>query len=216
MSYIRKIKKRQTIKDLKFKNVFQYYYYIQSKKLKIQTKSFQLFIRKEWSESSDCKKTLYTLLFFKECKIDYHLLNYNEFGKLVGWNTPINSAYILFRSNFKEYYFSDNYNNRIGNKPKKYTIKINSLADLNHASTSIKYIKKLPPSLSRNEHYLNSTTAYFTQYKKMCQECQSIWKNQVSEEQKRILWKRVKELKLGFSNKVEKEIKNLDELDTLL
>ncbi|CDO96433.1 unnamed protein product [Kluyveromyces dobzhanskii CBS 2104] len=199
-------KKSFKLLDQRPMDVFQYYMQLQIDRLNIyvDSKDYRRHIplvkriRTEWESLSMTKRRVYHALFFKFNKLDLNKLANEELARYLAMPCPITSAYLLFRSKYKLQF------NQLWEQ--KY---MKSQATWSQGPT---YLERHTPSLKITRHSnfkLDYMLNAHLRYQEMCKSCKKVWKDQVTDEQKQLLYNKVKSSKMEFNAQMQTERKEL-------
>ncbi|SCW02428.1 LAFE_0F06216g1_1 [Lachancea fermentati] len=195
--------------------VFHYYYQLQLKDLhKMSTgdeilefanrnNAFKRHIRKEWDSLSISRKRVYHCLYFHFARINYGKMSYEELAKRLEIPIPVSSEYLLFRNSFKAKF------DALWEESQK---RNRSLEGKSLQLRSRSFGKFKVTRIYKKDAELEDYNDYNRRFRNMCKECRLMWKEQVTEEQKIEITKKLKDARNNFLNRMDNEIKALDAL----
>lgn len=187
-------------------DVFQYYLQLQIDRLNIiaDYKDHRSHIplvrriRAEWESLSITKRRVYHALFFKFNKIDFRKLGNEELARYLAISCPISSAYLLFRSKYKLQF------NLIWEQ--RY---IKQEEAPMHRPTYLERHTPLMKIISHSQTKMDSMLNAHLRYQEMCKSCKKVWKEKVTDEQKQLLYDKIKSSKERFNTEMQIERKEL-------
>ncbi|KAL6948599.1 hypothetical protein ACO0QE_001071 [Hanseniaspora vineae] len=197
--------------------VFQWYFHTKGIPKLLEDRTYKIYMKKKWSSLSEKIKTLYYYDYFTKClKIDYHILSTYKFARLLEWDIPPTSPYILFRQHFKTSY-TERMNNhakcegvRPETTPQKVRIshkdKITTRQYLNNRTHARKFL--LVETVLKNDTTKKTEFPTSDLYKA----CKKSWEEKISGDYKKALEHKLLEKYNHLSLTVQQEIFKMDRL----
>ncbi|OEJ88282.1 hypothetical protein AWRI3579_g715 [Hanseniaspora osmophila] len=197
--------------------VFQWYFHSKGIPKLLEDRTYKIYMKKKWFSLSDNMKTLYYYDYFTKClRIDYHILSTYKFARLLEWEIPPTSPYIMFRQHFKTSYAQRmDSRSELGimkslSTPKKFCgvdkNKITTKQYLNNRTQTRKF-----PLVETVMKYDNTKRNKYSR-SDLYRACKKSWEEKISGDHKKALEKRLLEKYNLLSLKVQQEISKMDRL----
>ncbi|CEP61862.1 mitochondrial HMG-box protein CIM1 LALA0_S04e02388g [Lachancea lanzarotensis] len=198
--------------------VFQYYFQLQVKDLHVYSRdadlipwinrnsSFKRYKRKEWDSLSMSKRRIYNALYFRFTGLDYRTLGHEEVARRLEIPIPPISDYLLFRNSFKSQF------DPLWDEQRKRDLLIRSpKMILRSRFSGVVKSPRFSATYSRE-----SDSDLTKRFQDMCRECRRTWLEKVDSMQKAEIGEKLREQRESFRALMEKEIKVLDGLQSVL